>query len=696
MERKESVERPDEEADPPIERAQRFAADAGDRAGGDAGEQPAKEAAGSPAEKPAKQERQNPMVKLLAWAGPAKALYALSVVLAIVGVAGNIVPYFAAGNMMAGVLDGTRDFAFYQYWCAVAAVGYLVHIVCHHASTTISHKATFATISRMRTAVAEKLARVPLGYVLDTPTGKLKNVLVERLDAIEVPLAHVVPEMTSNLVVSIAVVVYLFTLNWILALVSLIVVPIGMFAYMQMMTDYDTWYGNTIKTGNDMSAASIEYVGGIEVIKAFGRSASSYRKFSDAVFAYAHSFIDWMAHCQIWQDLGLAIAPASLVTVLPVGCGMVMAGWIEPSTFILMAVLSLSIFPPIYAAIRFIDSIAQVGLVVGEISDVLGQPEQRRAPQAVPAGVAERASAADRGVLAGGSAAFADGAADAETLVANAAGAPAVELDHVGFSYEEPASPASAAGASTGDAGADPSLPVALARSRRAASDVSLTVPQGSVVALVGPSGAGKSTIARLVAGFWDAEEGQVRLFGKPIESLTSPQINALVSYVSQDNFLFDDTIMDNIRVGRPQASDAEVIACAKAAGCHEFVAKLEHGYQTVVGTAGGHLSGGERQRIAIARAMMKDAPIVILDEATAYMDPESEAEVERAVSRLVAGKTLIVIAHRLSTVVDADRIFVVDGGAVAAAGTHKQLMDGCALYRSMFEAHMGAKDQVA
>ena len=606
-----------------------------------------------------KEPQANPMAKLMEWAGPARGLYALSVVLAIVGVAGNVAPYYAAGRMISGVIDGNRDFAFYQQWCLFAALAYALYIVCHHASTSISHAATFATIARMRRVVADKLARVQLGYVLDTPSGKLKNVMVERLDAIEVSLAHVVPEMTSNLVVSLVVVIYLFTLNWILALVSLVVIPIGMYAYMQMMVDYDKWYGNTLKTGNDMASASVEYVNGIEVIKAFGRSASSYQKFSDAVFAYAHSYIDWMAHCQIWQDAGLSIAPASLVTVLPVGCGLVMLGWLDPATLALMAVLSLSIFPPIYAAIRFIDSIAQVGTVVGEISGVLAQPEQVRASK--PA-----------------------------TLDPSA---PAVELDDVRFSYAEPAGMATAPGAPADAAASGAEKGEA---AREAIHGVSLTVPAGSVTALVGPSGAGKSTLARLVAGLWDATAGTVRVEGALVQDMTAAQLASQVSYVAQDNYLFDDTVMENIRMGRPGATDEEVIACAKASGCDTFIRALENGYQTRVGGAGGHLSGGERQRVAIARAMLADAPIVILDEATAYMDPENEAEVERAVSRLVAGKTLIVIAHRLSTVTGADKIVVIDDGCVTAEGTHEELMAGCALYHDMFEAHIGAKDEVA
>ena len=589
----------------------------------------------------------NPIATLLGWAGPKRVLYVVSVLLAIIGVAGGIVPYVAAGHMVAEVLDGTRDFAVYLRWCSIAAAGFLVWVVCHAASTTLSHRATFAVIAGMRRRVADKLTRTPLGYVLDTPSGKLKNVLVERIDAIETSLAHAVPEMTSDLIVPIAVTVYMFNLNWILALVGLLTIPVGLFCYMQMMNDYEQWYGETVRTGNEMASASVEYVDGIEVIKAFGRSASSYRKFSDACFAYAHSFIDWMAHCQIWQDLGLAIAPASLVTVLPVGCGMVMAGWVDPADFIMVAVLSVGVFPSLYAAMSFIDSLAQVGTVVGEIDAVLSQPDQVRASE--PAAL----HAPDGSALAPGS-------------------APVIELSGVHFSY----------GRRGGEG--DPVEVI---------HGVDLDIQPGRVTALVGPSGSGKSTLARLIAGFWDPTAGEVRLGGAPLTGCTAEQVMAQIAYVAQDNYLFADTVMENIRMGRPGATDDEVVAAARACGCDEFIRALDRGYQTVVGGAGGHLSGGERQRVAICRAMLKDAPIVILDEATAYTDPENEAVVERAVSRLVRGKTLIVIAHRLSTVADADEIVVVDGGRIAARGTHEELLRTCPLYADMWAAHVDARD---
>lgn len=579
----------------------------------------------------AKQEAgKNPVALLLGWAGRANRVrFAVSVVLAVVGVAGSIVPFYAAGQMVVGVLGGVRDFGFYLRWCGVGAGGYLAYLLCHYASTAISHSAAFSTISSLRRRLAAKLTRTPMGYVLDTPSGKLKNIMVEKADSIEPTLAHLLPEMTSNLLVPLAVVAYLFVLDWRMALVSLVTLPIGLVGYLGMMKDYAKWYGRTVKAGEDMSSASVEYVGGIEVIKAFGRSASSYDKFSETVRRYAHSFIDWMSHVQIFQDLGLSIWPATLVTVLPVGCLLVMQGTLAPGTLVMVAVLSLSIFPPLYAAMNFIDTLAQIGTVVGQMSSIMDEPEQRRA--------------------------FAP---------ANLQGM-RVALENVRFSYGR----------------------------EEVIKGVDLVIEPGQMTALVGPSGSGKSTLARLVAGFWDAQAGRVSIGGVSVNDMTADQIVSCVSFVEQDNYLFDETVMDNIRMGRPDASDEDVIDVAKASGCHEFVSGLEHGYQTVVGAAGGHLSGGERQRVAIARAMLKDAPIVILDEATAYTDPENEALIEQAVGKLVAGKTLVVVAHRLSTIVDADKIVVVNDGRIEAEGTHAELMDACPLYAGMYRAHMESKD---
>lgn len=571
----------------------------------------------------------NPVALLLEWSEENRIRYALSVVLAIIGVAGSVVPYFAAGSMINGVLSGMRDFGFYVQWALVAAAGHAVYLVFHNLSTVISHRATFSTISKIRRRLTEKLARVEMGHVLDTPSGTLKNVIVEKADAIETTLAHAVPELTSGLIVPLAVVGYIFALDWRMGLVALATLPVGALCYMGMMRDYETMYGAYVSANAHMNATAVEYVNGIEVIKAFGQEASSYEKFAKAVHDAAHSAIDWMAKVQIFQDGAISIWPATLVTVLPVGCFFVLDGSLASSDLVLIAVLALGIFPPLMASMSLADNLAQIGTIVGDISKVLDLSDQRRS-----------------------------------TTKADLSGS-RIELAGVRFSY--------------GD--------------EEVIHGIDLSIEPESMVALVGPSGSGKSTLGRLLAGFWDADAGTVSIGGVPLEDMTPDQQAGLIAYVSQDNYLFDETIMDNIRMGRPGASDEEVVAIAEASGCDEFIRGLDKGYRTRVGGAGGHLSGGERQRIAIARAMLKDAPIVILDEATAYTDPENEAVIEEAVGRLVAGRTLIVIAHRLSTIVGADEIVVVDDGAVRARGTHAELMENCPLYADMYRAHISAKD---
>ena len=225
--------------------------------------------------------------------------------------------------------------------------------------------------------------------------------------------------------------------------------------------------------------------------------------------------------------------------------------------------------------------------------------------------------------------------------------------------------------------------------------DINLTVNKGEVLVVVGPSGSGKSTVAKLIAGYWDVTSGSITLGGHELKDMPLSEIADQISYVSQDNYLFNRSIRENIRMGRPSATDAEVEQAAKQSGCDAFIRKLDNGYDTVVGSTGSHLSGGERQRIAIARAMLKNAPVVILDEATAYIDPENEALVQKAISTLTVGKTLIVIAHRLSTIVGADNIVVVKDGTIHAQGTHEKLLETCPLYRDIWQAHIGAKDQM-
>ena len=568
---------------------------------------------------------------LLRFAGPYKGRYILSIFLSVLGVASGLVPYYAAAQMLIGLIGTERDFSFYILWGIVAMVSYLAKSTFAILSTSVSHTATFLALRDIRKQIVDKLSRMPMGTLLNTPSGQLKDTLVDRVEGLETPLAHLLPEMSANVLVPIFIVIYLFVLDWRMALISLITIPVGMAFMATILKTYPQQYEGSVKINQRMNNAVVEYVNGIEVIKAFNQSAASYGKYSDAVRDNADYFYKWMKSRQWAMASYNAICPAVLITVLPAGVLFYATGSITAANLITIIILSLGIVGPLIAASNFADSLGMVGTVVNEIAALLDGPELVRPTQIVPLHSQE------------------------------------IRLNDVSFSYND-----------DGD---------------NAIKHINLIIKPGTVTALVGPSGSGKSTITKLIAGFWDVGSGSITLDGKDLRTIPQKQLSDQIAYVSQDNYLFDDTIRENIRMGRLSASDAEVEAAAKAAGCDAFIRSLENGYNTNVGGAGGHLSGGERQRIAIARAMLKNAPIVILDEATAYIDPENEAVVQRAVAKLVEGKTVIVIAHRLSTITGADQIVVVKDGSIEAQGRHEDLLRHCPLYADLWQAHMGAKE---
>ncbi len=574
-------------------------------------------------------QKKSTLAWLMEWAAPHKSGYVASVILAVFGVACSIVPYFAVAKILVELIAGTKEPSLYFPWVVMCAVFWTLRVLFHSVSTTFSHKATFAVISEVRHRLTAKLTRLPMGYILDTPSGEFKNIIIEKTDSIETTLAHVLPEMTSNLLVPFGIIVYLFVLDWRMALISLVTFPIGLACFGGMKKNYAERYGNYVTKNKKLNATAVEYINGIEVIKVFNQSAASYAKFTTAAKEAAASAIDWMKQCQVYFAAAMAIFPAVLVGVLPLGCVFFMNGSLAAPDFVQVIILSLGIMPPLITAFSYSDDLAKIGTVVGDIAAVLEKADLVRPKEPVTF------SGYD------------------------------IEFDDVCFGYGE----------------------------KQVLDHVNLTIRPGTVTALVGPSGGGKSTVAKLIASLWDVSSGSIRLGGIDVKDIPLEQLNDSVAYVSQDNYLFNDTVRNNIRMGNRNASDAEVEAAAKASGCHDFIMQLENGYETVAGGAGGHLSGGERQRIAIARAMLKNTPVVILDEATAYTDPENEAVIQNAVSKLVQGKTLIVIAHRLSTITDSDKIIVIQKGTILDSGTHDELRETCRLYQDMWTAHIGARD---
>ena len=577
-----------------------------------------------------KEKKRSAFSWILEWAGQKRSAYVWSVVLATGSVIFKVIPYFVIADVVKMFLDSNMEFKAYLVKAVWIALSFILAELLHSISTALSHKATFTVLANIRKSCCEKLARVPLGYVKDTSSGTFKNILVERIDSIETTLAHIVPEFTSNLLAPVIILIYFFLTDWRLALWSLVPVVVGFLSYFGMMLDYKPSFERTVQTTKDLNDAAVEYIDGIEVIKAFGKTESSYAKFTKAAMAYADSFISWMKRCSIFHALMMVVTPYTLLTVLPFGAHYVENGTLTIPDFIMCIILSLGIVGPLITVGSYTDDLGKIGVIVGEVVGILEQPELKRPAEstAVPK---------DNSVT----------------------------LTDVKFGYHD----------------------------KEILHGVTMELKAGTVNAIVGPSGSGKSTIAKLIASLWDVNSGSIKIGGTDIKQLSLTDFNRKIAYVAQDNYLFNESVRENIRQGNPNATDEQVIEVTKKSGCYDFIMQLENGFDTIVGGAGGHLSGGERQRISIARAMLKDAPIVILDEATAYTDPENEAILQNSIAKLVAGKTLIVIAHRLSTVKDSDQIFVINEGNVAAHGTHEELLASCPLYKEMWNAHISAKD---
>ena len=573
------------------------------------------------------------------FAGEKKGQYIVSVFFALLSVACAIAPYLVISKIIQELLAGIRDWSLFLKQSGIIALFWAGNVLFHAISTSLSHVATFNLLGNIRKSMCDKLTRLPLGTVLSMPSGSLKNIMIERIDSMETTLAHIVPEYTSNIILSIVLMIYLFVQDWRLALACLAVLPIGFVAMCFMFKDSAARFKYALDKTKALNDTAVEYINGIEVIKAFGKSKSSYERFVVAAKEGSDCYVEWMRDC-IWPHaIATVVTPSLLLSLLPIGGFMFLKGNVDASVFINVIILAICAIQPFLIAFSYHDDIAKAGAIFGEVGSIMSLKELNRPSQ------------------------------DTKKPCDNS-----IKLNDVHFTYKNELESSKS--------------------SKEILHGISMNLPQGSYTALVGPSGSGKSTIARLIASLWDVDSGTIEIGGIDIKNLSLQEYNRRVAYVSQDNFLFDMSIRDNIRLGRLDASDKEVEEVAKASGCYDFIMSLENDFDTVVGSSGTHLSGGERQRIAIARAMMKDAPIVILDEATAYTDPENEALIQKSVAKLVKGKTLIVIAHRLSTIKDADQIYVINNGKIDSHGTHQELLDKGGLYFNMWQAHIDSKDE--
>ena len=568
---------------------------------------------------------------LLSFAAPCRGKMAASVVLAILSVAGGFVPYLGVYQIIRLFLERQANWEGILFWCGVCLAGYAVKVAGYALSTMLAHVSAYTILEGLRLQAADRLMGAPLGEVDSRPIGAMKSTIVDRIEDIEPPLAHMIPELSSNILLPLVVVVAMFAIDCRMGLALLVTIPVALIPMAFGMRTYNKNYAAYMAANAHVNSVIVEYVEGIQVVKAFSQGERSYQKFAQAVSSFREFTMDWYRCTWASMNLCLSILPTTLLGTLPAGIALYQAGVLDPAQVTLCLMMALGIVTPLMSATAFINSMKSMQFAVKDTRELLDLPQLSQSEQDAP--------------LEGCS----------------------IQLKDVSFSY----------GGSDG---------------KDVLHHLDLTIPQGKFTALVGPSGGGKSTIARLVARFWDVTGGSITLGGRDIRALPLKQLSREISFVTQDNFLFDCSLKENIRLGRPGASDEEVFAAARAAQCEEFIGRLEHGWDTAAGDAGKQLSGGERQRIAIARAILKDAPIVILDEATAFTDPENEDKIQRSIMALSKGKTLLVIAHRLSTIQNADQIVVLEKGQIVDRGVQSELLSHCPLYQALWAAHVGAK----
>lgn len=557
----------------------------------------------------------------------------LSILLACVGEVFSFSAYFfsayAAGWLLQRADNHLLPFDRLLNTAGLAMGSLLLYFLFTGFSTVISHKTSFLILEKLRQTLFEKLQNIPMGYLVDNPVGKIKVIIMDRVADMEDWVAHVMPELPSRLLHPILCMIILFSLDWRIGLSIFAPLPIAMMGMAAMMYRYRARMAVWLSSYANVADRSAEYVRGIPVIKAFVQDKASYGKFADAVKFYHFSTMQWWRQSWFGKALMIAALMTPQLVSMPLAFYLYGRGELSIEALLLSLVLPISILPQAYTIMMSFELFQLASNTWVSIRELLDMPVQKR-PDPEERAVIDRTKG--------------------------------IQFDHISFSYHD---------------------------GTEVLHDISFETKPGEVTALVGPSGGGKSTVAKLLAGFWDPSAGRILLGGEDTRRIPFDQLAEEISFVSQDNFLFDVSIRDNIRLGKPNATEDEIIAAAKAAHCHEFIRALPDGYDTRAGEAGGAMSGGERQRITLARAILKPASTIILDEATAYADPENEALIQEAISNLVKGKNLVIIAHRLHTIKQAHQIILMDQGKIVAMGRHEALMKE-PLYATLWNQYLG------
>lgn len=587
--------------------------------------------------------------KVLEYAGEYRRVTYQSIAVLLLAVAMSVLPYVFVYQLITPLMGYGTIGAAGIIWrvAAIAACGVL-YAVLYIQGLCLSHRAAYHTLENVRVSLQGKMEKQPLGTIQEKGVGVIKKMFIDDIESLELLLAHALPEGISNIAIPLFVFAAMFLADWKLALLSLCSLPIGVLAmgamYKSGMSKMGAYYGAARK----MNHTIVEYINGMEVVKVFNRDGDSYRRFEADVKSYRDFTLDWYKVCWPWMALYNSILPCTALFTLPVGAWLVLKGLSGLPDLVMVLCMSFGIGAPLLRALSFMSTLPQVNYKLENLEQLMGAPplQQKDAPF----------SGRDH----------------------------SVSFENVRFSYQE--------NSGRGDREEDSEPGKRLNKEEtEVLHGISLSVGEGTLTALVGESGSGKSTLAKLLVHFYDAAEGSVKIGGQDVRDMSIEALNQEISYVSQEQFLFNMSLMENIRLGRLDASDEEVLEAAKKAQCGEFLKRLDKGIYTMAGDGGKQLSGGERQRISLARALLKNAPIVVLDEATAFMDPENEEKMNAAIAEIIRGKTVIVIAHRLHSIVNADQICVLKQGTVEAAGTHEELLRTSREYQKLWQAAQGS-----
>lgn len=549
-----------------------------------------------------------------------------SVIIAVIGVFCSVVPYFALAKITQNIAISNTDLEFYIRPILLILGGLIGSVIFHEISTLISHNLAFRIIEDERKKLVRKINRLSMGEIEKRSSGEWTHFMVETLNKIEQPIAHVIPEVIANLIIPIALVVIIFIMDWRIGIANLITLPLGVLFSILMMGGYEEKSRNYQEAAKNMNTTAVEYIRGIQVIKAFNKSASSYGKFVDAVNSNRDSMLNWYLSVCFYMTAAMEVLPSTLLFVLPASLYLYMNGSIEVGNLIMCVLLSYACYKPLIKAMSHMDTMANVRVVIDEIKNVMELPELERG--------------------------------NGEVKIRSYD----INFENVCFAYNDKI---------------------------KVFDNLSFSAKENKLTAIVGYSGGGKSTIAKLIAGYWNINKGKITIGNVNLKDVSLEKNMELVTYVSQENYLFRKSIIDNMRMANQNASIEEIKDACKKASCHDFIMSLPNGYETIIGESGSNLSGGERQRLTIARALLKDSPIVLLDEATAYSDPDNEAEIQKSIDALVENKTVIMIAHRLSTIIGADKIIVLNNGEIEAEGTHKELLGKSETYAKMWKSHI-------